>query len=186
MLVVNILLSLIVSLVIMSFVEHLVHRWLMHRQGLPAWAYEFVPYLSDVYHEHAFLHHRKYYRQFNYEPDEQGRYINLYLKLALGVGLAILLMLPVFYFCPLFAVVFVLVVAAHHAVWNIIHEEMHVPSGRWFTKLAIYKGLARYHCMHHSFPGFNFNVVLPFADWCLGRMWVPSERDDEMMDAIGL
>ena len=68
--------SIVASYVIISFVEYVFHRYLMH-EGLPEWVYRLVPYLRAVLSEHR-LHHRLYYQQrFDYEPDPVGYELNL-------------------------------------------------------------------------------------------------------------
>jgi hypothetical protein len=157
-----------VMYVLMSFVEWLLHRKVMHLRGLPRWAYSAFPSLGDVQHAHAVQHHVRFYNQFDHEPDFVGRHYNITLDVALGVvGLA-----------PLWGAFLLLSVAAgvtalacvllHHLTWNLIHNEMHNPSGARWAKTRLFKYLARYHYLHHAHPARNYNVVCPLADWVLG------------------
>lgn len=178
---------LLASLLVMSFVEHFVHKHLMHRRRLPAWLYRLVPFLDKVAHQHAKLHHRRYYRRFDFEPDPHGRHLDIHLDLWLGMALAAPVGLGLCAFgCVLGGAVFFLTVVAHHLVWNLVHEEMHIPTGRWFARTRAYRFLARYHEQHHRYAGRNFNVVLPFADYLLGAHMPVSALDERRMKQLGL
>ncbi|MEW6128746.1 MAG: hypothetical protein AB1757_17025 [Acidobacteriota bacterium] len=177
---------LVFSAVFMSFAEHVVHRYMMHRKGLPRFIYKLIAYWGAIYEEHALLHHGKYYKTFNDEPDPEGKHLNLKLNVLLGFLFSLPFAGIIYFFSAVGSIIFVAVVIFHHFAWNIIHTEMHVPKPRFFSRLAIYKFLARYHYMHHIYPGRNFNVVLPFADFLLGAVRRPSEKDRLGMEAIGL
>lgn len=160
----------------------------MHHQSLPIFVYKKFPYFKKIFENHAYLHHRKYYHKFNYEPDPYGRDLDIKLDtkttsiLAVPVSLAIWFLIS-----PTFAIIFFLMFIVHQLLWNAIHSEMHRPKQTWFSKMRIYKYLARNHWMHHTYPGKNFNVVFPpIADLVMQTHLSPSARDIEKMKADGI
>lgn len=181
-----IFLSLILSIVIISFIEYFVHRWIMHRRRLPDFVYRCIPFLNKTYEQHNFLHHRKYYEEFNYEPDPYGRDIDIELDVRLGAFLAFIVCIPIWFISSTFAIVFFFTLIAHHLIWNVVHSEMHRPKYTWFSNTRIYKFLAKYHWMHHTYPGKNYNVVFPFADYVMGAYIKPNDRDNAEMRKIGI
>jgi sterol desaturase/sphingolipid hydroxylase (fatty acid hydroxylase superfamily) len=79
------------------------------------------------------------------------------------------------------AVIFPLVVALHHLIWNQVHLEMHKPEKRFFAEWRIYKFMARHHFLHHRHPDKNFNVAFPIGDWIFGTVARADEDDEETM-----
>ena len=175
--------------VIISFLEHLIHRYLMHQKILPKMLYRYSSYLEQVFFAHALGHHKKWYKVFNFEPDPKGKEENLKILL---VDTAIILCAttPIavvwMWIAPAGAVIYILMVFIHNRLWGVLHREMHIPSGAFFVDWAIYKYLARYHFLHHQQVGKNFNVVFPLADFCLGYTANPKLRDIRGMIRLNL
>jgi hypothetical protein len=75
-----------------------------------------VPVLRKAFHEHAVLHHRKYYKAFGHEPDPVGRTLNIYTEwwpsILLGIPASILLLHVVGPLCALCVAIMLL----HHAL----------------------------------------------------------------------
>jgi uncharacterized membrane protein YecN with MAPEG domain len=164
----------------MSFVEHIAHRNFMHRKS-------FVDrWFPRVFESHAINHHHKYYKQFNFEPDEEARVENIHLEFLPSAPLALLLAGIATYFSWRSGLMLIAAVFVHHLIWNLIHQQMHDPKNPFFAKWGLYRFLARYHWMHHKHPGHNFNVVVPLADFVLGTYVRPSEKDKASMAEIGL
>jgi hypothetical protein len=179
--------SLFLSLVAMSFIEHAIHRWLMHRKRLPSIVYRLFPFLLKVFEQHTFLHHRKYYETFNYEPDPYGRDLDITLSIPLSIAMAIPVCFGLWFLSPISAGTFMGTVIGHNIVWNAVHSEMHRPKQAWFSKTRVYKYLTVNHWMHHAYPGKNFNVVLPpVADMVMGTYLLPSDKDQERMRQDGI
>jgi hypothetical protein len=166
--------------VAMSFVEHHAHRRWMHRKGP---AHRWFP---GIYRRHAVLHHRTYYRKFNHEPDPAGRVLNIRFEVLPSLPIAAAAALAILPFSVIAASMLCLAIFAHHAIWNAAHGEMHDPRGRFFARWRAYRFLARYHWMHHTYPGKNYNVVLPLADFVWGTHLAPSAKDRRRMEEIGL
>lgn len=172
----------IVSAVLMSFIEHGVHRHLMHRKN---WLCRF-PVIKKVFEHHAILHHGQYQTQFHDHPVPRGmaRGISLSIREGFFEALPVAALIAVFSWpC---AVTFVAVVCLHHKLWNLIHLEMHKPEQRFFCEYPIYKYLARHHYLHHLHSNTNYNVVLPLADFILGTFRKPSRSDLRGMHRMGL
>lgn len=162
--VVEALLWLVCSYVFLSLVEYVAHRWPMHSKKLAGR----IPALWPTFERHAVLHHGRWYRTFDDEPDVAAKHINLTMSPVFNVvglspfwGLAYLV-------SPLGAAVMVGAIAAHAVIWSVIHTEMHQPGDRWFARLPLYRFLRDYHRGHHERPATNYNVVCPGADWVFG------------------
>jgi len=62
----------------------------------------------------------------------------------------------------------------YFAAYEYFHWCMHVPKGRWFEKTWLFRWFNGRHILHHRFPGMNFNVVLPIADYLFGTLLLRS------------
>jgi len=160
--------------VLMSFIEHQIHRRLMHKKHFFS---SFIPALNKVFEHHAILHHQHYSKIFNDKPVAPGQDRGLRLSMKEGFleALPISALIAIISFQG--AVVFEIVVCLHHFLWNKLHIEMHKPEKRFFSEWPIYKFLARHHYLHHKYPDKNFNVILPLADYVL-RTNVSASRSD--------
>jgi hypothetical protein len=163
---------LVLSCVLMSFIEHQVHAKLMHRRN----------YFSDrsakykrVFEAHAMVHHKHYSKIFSDEPVPVGedQEIRLTVRKAPMKSLPVTIPLALIWWPG--ALVFRGVMTLHHWIWNKIHLQMHKPEERVFKNWSAYKFLAEYHWLHHRYPNKNFNVVLPFADYVLGTCARPKQ-----------
>ncbi len=159
-----VLLSFIVAVLLMSLIEYIAHRWFMHSKRVGA-----LPGLYGIFDRHTHLHHKRFYRNFEYDADPAAKYINLDIPpsfVLVGLSpiwlpLAMLVSVPV-------GLVFAGVFVGHAVLWTIIHTEMHEPNGRWFARCKLYQYLRDYHKTHHDHPNKNFNVVFPFMDRFFG------------------
>jgi len=174
---------LIFSCVLASFIEHQVHRHLMHRRNFLS---ERTAGFKRVYEAHTLVHHAYYATIFSDEPVPQGedREIRLTVHKAplKALPFAVLIALVSW----LGAAIFVGVMVFHHWAWNKIHLEMHKPEQKLFSTWPVYKFLARHHCLHHRHLDRNFNVVFPFADYVLGTSVRANEVDLRYMHQWGL
>ena len=168
----------VVLAVLMSFIEHQIHRTLMHRKNILSGR---LPAFKKVFEHHAILHHRHYHKIFNDEPVPHGqdRHLRLSMKEGFLEALPISVLMTTISWQG--AMTFLIVVCLHHFIWNQIHMEMHKPEKRFFSHWSTYKFLARYHYLHHRYPNKNFNVVLPLADYVLGTNIRASKSDLEEM-----
>ena len=73
----------------------------------------------------------------------------------------------------------------HDLMWGVVHMQMHVPQENvWFAKTGYFRFISRHHFMHHRQTGKNYNVVLPFADFVLGR--VATRRPSDVRELLRL
>ncbi|MDT7042865.1 hypothetical protein [Candidatus Nitronereus thalassa] len=153
----------ILSAVLMSFIEHQVHKWLMHRRSIAAFKHTFEA--------HAIVHHKNHYSKIFSDapvPPGEDKEIRLTIRKAPIKALPVAMCLA--FFSWLGAAIFIATFVFHHWVWNNIHLEMHKPEQRAFSHWRLYQFLARYHWLHHRYPDKNFNVVFPLADFVLGTL----------------
>jgi len=160
---------------VVSFAEFTIHRHLMHRQRLPAWVYRVLPDLRAQFKNHAVLHHGTYYREFDHEPDPEGKTFNV--RILWGDSLRLVItFLPVmaalwFLVSWLSALTFLTMLVGHNLLWGVVHMQMHVPAAdSWVGRTAYFRFISRHHFMHHQQTGKNYNVVVPLADFVIGRV----------------
>lgn len=153
---------------LMSVFEWLVHRQLMHRRSLPAWAYRAVPALKQTLDAHNKFHHGECFRdRFDHDRKLPCNLFNLTLDVPvvplIGACAAVALL-------SLWAAgVLAVLVVAHHWLWGQIHREMHIPgSARWVRWLPCWRAWHRNHELHHEQPGRNFCIVCLGADRWFG------------------
>lgn len=174
---------LVLTCILMSFVEHFIHSRLMHRRNFLSTR---TASFRRMFEAHTLVHHRHYSRIFSDDPVPPGedREIRLTVRKApiKAIPIAALIALVSWHG----AVMFVAVMTFHHWAWNKIHLEMHKPEQRRFSTWPVYKFLARHHCLHHRYPNRNFNVVFPLADYVLGTRVRANEDDLKFMQQAGL
>jgi hypothetical protein len=174
--------------VLVSFLEHAIHRQLMHRRSLPASLYRRFAFLDRYQRAHAVLHHTTYYHRFDHEPDPVGREVDVTLGpwTALRLYLAVSpLVLCLACIDVIGAVVFTGVALVHMRLWGILHHEMHVPQSPFLQRLRAFRYLARHHFLHHRYPSRNYNVVIPIADAVLGTLARARPADVREMLRLG-
>lgn len=183
----------VVMVVLMSLIEHQVHRRLMHRKPRNPLLKK-LHARQRIFTSHAVEHHSQYRKVFHDDPlppgDDRGIRLNLIegllecLPLSLILGLvAYTTGLTTLYSA---AIVWPAVVALHHTIWNQIHLEMHQPKKRFFSDWQAYKFVARHHFLHHRYPDKNFNVAFPVGDFLCGTIARPSNADWDAMRAEGI
>lgn len=182
--------TVLAAAVVISFAEFAIHRHLMHRQRLPGWVYKVLPDLRNQFKNHAVLHHGTYYKEFDHEPTPEGKTFNV--RILWGDTLRLILtFLPVmvalwFTVSWVSALTFLAMIYLHNVVWGAVHIQMHVPSERcWFANTRYFRFISRHHFMHHQQTGKNYNVVLPFADFVLGRVARPRLADVRELLRLG-
>jgi hypothetical protein len=183
MFVLELLAWLVFSCVLMSFIEHQVHRKLMHRRNfLSARRACF----KRMFEAHALFHHKHYSKIFSDEPVARGEDQEIRLTVRKAPIKAMPFAAPIALVSWEGSAILVAVVVFHHWAWNKIHLEMHKPEQRSFSRWPIYRFLARYHCMHHRHPDRNFNVVFPLADYVLGTRSRANAGDLAFLEQSGL
>ena len=171
------------------FVSRILHPSLLDAQtAAPAIAVPLAARPELAFSNHNVLHHeRSLQGLLNHEDDPAGRTISLRLDLWIGLVAGLLIGLALYPLSLVAGPVFVTVLLLHHLAWNLIHDEMHNPlHPRWFGHSWFFRFFARYHWMHHKYPGKNYNVVLPCADFIFGKYARPTAVDRSEMRAIGI
>ena len=171
--------------VLMSLIEHQIHCRLMHKQPRTSFLKN-LKLRQKIFTSHAVEHHTQYRKVFHDDPmpegEDRGIRLNFWEGLVEGLPIAIIL----FFFSPVVAGMFMLVVGIHHTICNQIHLEMHQPTNRFFANWWLYKFCARHHFLHHKYPDKNFNVAFPIGDYICGTIAKPSAEDWESMRAEGI
>ena len=176
--------GLVGSFFFLTFLEHTVHRHLMHRRTLA----KALPYLEFVFREHAVLHHGTYYKRFDFEPSPAGKEQNIIIGARETAAFLVALtplMLLLFALSPIAGAILMLMGLGVVQTWNAVHHEMHLPANPFFKSWRLFHFLARHHFMHHVASHKNFNVVLPCADYLMGTKARPAVKDVREMLVLG-
>lgn len=170
------------SVVLMSLIEHQCHQTAMHRKHPMS---KYIKALEKVFKHHAVLHHTEYKAVFADVPLAKGedKGIRLNFKEGFLEALPISLLLAIVSVPT--AIIFEVVVACHHLIWNHIHLNMHRPTKRFFSEWPVYKYLNRHHYLHHMHPDKNFNVVFPLGDLVFGTLHKATAAEIAEMERHG-
>ena len=151
----TIILYVLLSYVILSFVEYFGHRWIMHSPR------------GVKFQQHAVLHHGHYFPRGHFlwsaGEDEAAHFISI------GTGPLPLWTSPIililFAISREWAVVFLAMTIFHGALWTMIHREMHFARRGWLERSPVFRFLYHYHRVHHDQHRFNYNGLMPLADF---------------------
>jgi hypothetical protein len=171
-----------------SFGEHFIHKYFMHRKILPESIYQRYPYVLEVFKAHGVRHHTQWYREFDYEPDPVGREENLPIPMKESVLMLIAgspLWAPIFFFSVQGGLIFLATAILHNRLWSILHRQMHIPEDVFFRDWAVYRFIAMNHFLHHQDTRRHFNVAFPFADFVMGVTTKPRRADIREMMRLG-
>jgi len=165
----------VLSVLLMSFIEWSIHKYVMHKELWP---------LSKEYRNHTLQHHGRFYQTFNYEEDEVGRQFGLKLSILWNLIAASPILIIMYLICPLFCYIFIGVVIFHHLTWNVIHDEMHNETYGFIKYMPGYKFLEWHHYLHHRHVNKNFNIVFPIFDYVMGTVAKPTDKDLEIYASL--
>lgn len=181
----------LISYVIISFIEFFAHGVLMHK---PTFLAKRFPFFKNVLDSHRHFHHGECFPGTHFDEAE-GDCLEINIKLGVAEGqlLSFWIWGPLFLTALFFglssvvgkvlvlgALVFMLSLFAHHCIWNLIHIQMHTKDSeraKWFKQSRLCLWLARNHFMHHAYPRVNFCIVCPLADWLMGTYKAPQPKD---------
>ncbi len=60
--------------------------------------------------------------------------------------------------------------AIYFAGYEYTHYLMHAPQGHFIERFAWFRFTREHHRLHHQYMRCNYNVFIPFADFCLGTL----------------
>jgi len=159
------------GIVVGSFFEWTLHRYVMHRPFL-GWLYPF--------RAHALVHHRVFRADHTYHLQRSQDKETIPMAWWNGPAIVCIGTLPVLAIAwPLglwglpagtFAAF-----TSYFVAYEYIHWCMHLPRTRFVERTGLFFRLNGHHLLHHRYMGKNFNVVFPLADLCLGTLLLRSK-----------
>jgi sterol desaturase/sphingolipid hydroxylase (fatty acid hydroxylase superfamily) len=179
MTILHLAISTLLAYPILSLMEYMIHRHLMHRNSCAKLLQN--RHLANAFRDHALIHHARCYAVFDKEKGSCAA-INIRVK-PLTMLIVTLPCLLAFLLDPITSLVLIVGAIANGAVWSQIHDEMHRPRGAWFSNLGAYKYLKRRHYLHHRHPDTNFNTLFIMWDWVLGTTSLETKSDRSAMEA---
>ena len=154
-----------------SFFEWTLHRYLMHR---PVWRFDYA------FRAHALVHHHTFKADHTYHlVNEKDKNI-IHMAWWNGPVLIAVGMIPVLALAWSLgrwdmAVGTLISFACYYGAYEYMHYCMHLPKYRRVERSWIFYRLNGHHLLHHRYMHKNFNVVMPFADLCLGTLLLRSK-----------
>jgi len=158
------------AVVLASFFEWMLHRFVMHR-----------PFLGFRYpfRAHALVHHRIFRADETYHLQREQDKETIPMAWWNGPALVVLCELPVLTLAWWLgtwglAAGALAAFAGYYGAYEYLHWCMHLPRQRAVERSGVFFRLNGHHLLHHRYMHKNFNVVLPLADLCLGTLLVRS------------
>ena len=156
----------LLGLVVVSFCEWVLHRYVMHRP---------LPGLRYPFQAHAVVHHHTFKGDATYHLKNEADKETIPMAWWNGPVLIVLISLPnvlLAWATGVWALAAggALGIAGYYAVYEYLHWCMHLPKARRVEKSRLFQKLNGHHILHHRYMHKNFNVVLPLADLCLGTL----------------
>ena len=151
-------------LLVSSFFEWTLHRYVMHRPVGP-FVYPF--------RAHALVHHRIFRADHTYHLVNPADRTTIPMAWWNGPVLALIAAIPAIPLALAFEDWTIYWGAAcgtgvYYCVYEYIHWCMHLPKARRVEQSGLFRRLNGHHLLHHRYMHKNFNVVLPLADVLLG------------------
>ena len=161
----------IAGVIIATFFEWSLHRFVMHRP---------VGKFTYPFRAHALVHHHIFKSDHTYHViNEADKKI---IPMAWWNGPAIIAtgMVPVLALAWCLhrwdlAAGMLTAFITYFCAYEYMHWCMHLPKARRVEKSWVFYRLNGHHLLHHRYMHKNFNVVLPFADLCLGTLLLRSK-----------
>ncbi len=157
--------------VIGSFFEWTLHRYIMHR-----------PFFNFTYpfRAHALVHHHIFKSDHTYHVIHDHDKKIIPMAWWNGPVLVCAGMIPVLGLTLPFgrweiALGVFLAFAGYYMAYEYMHWCMHLPKARRVERSWIFYRLNGHHLLHHRYMHKNYNVVMPFADLCLGTLLLRSK-----------
>lgn len=168
---------LVVAFLITNLGEYVAHRWPLHRPMFPRAVYE-----RHVREHHAFFT----YETMAVDAWPEIRWV-LFPPWALPLLVATIVPLALLIGAlggARAAWLFVLVVIAYYALYEVLHALAHLPDSAPLARVRAVRALTHHHRVHHDpalMRAWNFNFAIPLFDVLLGtrRADAVSLEDDE-------
>jgi hypothetical protein len=155
-----------------SFFEWAFHRYWLHRPWLP----------ESCFTSHTLVHHQlcKHDDTFHIHDEEQEE--SLTFKWWGGPVLILINLAPwalawwglaaagVSFPYLAFIISFAVTMSLYYAGYEGLHHLMHKPALPFIVRSRYFRFIERHHRIHHIHMDRNLNVLLPFADLCLGTL----------------
>jgi hypothetical protein len=159
------------GVVVGSFFEWALHRFVMHR-----------PLLGFTYpfRTHALVHHQRFRADHTYhlihEKDKETIPMAWWNGPAI-IAVGMIPVLPVAWFAGHWSLAlgFLMAFSGYYGAYEYIHWCMHLPRARFVERSGLFFRLNGHHLLHHRYMHKNFNVVFPLADLCLGTLLLRSK-----------
>jgi hypothetical protein len=168
--IVPIILFLFGSIVFASFFEHTLHKYIMHRTFFG---------FSYPFRAHAVVHHQTFKADYSYHLQNESdkwtipmAWWNGPVLILLATAMSLFVSIPLKMWWG--SIIVCIVFASYYATYEYLHWCMHLPKKRRVEKSWLFQKLNGHHVLHHRYMHKNFNVVLPFADLCLGTLMLRS------------
>jgi hypothetical protein len=154
-----------------SFVEWALHKYFMHR---PFFGFDYP------FQAHAIVHHHVFKSDHTYHVINPADKKIIPMAWWNGPAIIAVGMIPVLalawgshrWDASIGTLVAFIV---YFCAYEYMHWCMHLPKARRVEKSWVFYRLNGHHLLHHRYMHKNFNVVLPFADLCLGTLLLRSK-----------
>jgi hypothetical protein len=154
-----------------SFVEWVLHKYFMHR---PFFGFDYP------FQAHAIVHHHVFKSDHTYHVINPADKKIIPMAWWNGPAIIAVGMIPVLGLAwgshrwdASIGVLIAFIV--YFCAYEYMHWCMHLPKARRVEKSWVFYRLNGHHLLHHRYMHKNFNVVLPFADLCLGTLLLRSK-----------
>jgi Fatty acid hydroxylase superfamily len=159
------------TVIVTSFIEWAVHRFVMHR---PVGKFDY-PFKA-----HAVVHHGIFRGDESYHLQNEKDKETIPMAWWNGPLLIAICATPgslVAWFMGHGSIAAGGWVAAgaYYATYEYLHWCMHLPRKRGLERSGVFFRLNGHHILHHRYMHKNFNVVFPLADLCLGTLLLRSK-----------
>ncbi len=142
-----------------SLLEWFVHRYFMHSPKI----------LKITFERHAIAHHsdRRAFKNFYAQPEENVQYHFIessFIPILWLIHLPAYLLIGWLWGVP-GAVGVSLGTLLYAAGYEAIHFFIHTPRDYWFQRTRLFRFYCEYHRIHHHKARWNYNIVMPLADF---------------------
>jgi hypothetical protein len=160
-----------VSFLLTNLGEYVAHRWPLHRPMFPRAVYQ-----RHVREHHAFFTYDRMavdawpeIRWVLFPPWALPLLVVTIVPLALLIGAAA---------GTRAAWLFVLVVIAYYALYEVLHALAHLPDDAPLARVRVVRALTHHHRVHHDLTlmqRWNFNFAIPLFDVLLGTRYAADD-----------